>query len=77
MFASPSVFRRIAAMLYESVLLFAILFVAGVLYRAVFPTQVMTFSDIFISILLASFGLLFYLLLGEERTNTGHANMAD
>jgi uncharacterized RDD family membrane protein YckC len=36
MFASPSVFRRIAAMLYESVLLFAILFVAGVLYRAVF-----------------------------------------
>lgn len=30
-----SLFKRIASMLYESILLFAILFVAGIVYRAV------------------------------------------
>jgi len=32
---SISLFKRIACMLYESILVFAILFVAGILYRAV------------------------------------------
>lgn len=36
MYSPPSLFRRIAAMLYESVLLFAILFVAGLIHRALF-----------------------------------------
>ena len=34
--ASPNLFRRVGSMLYEAVLLFAILFVAGLLHRAIF-----------------------------------------
>ncbi|MFZ9641881.1 MAG: RDD family protein [Candidatus Methylopumilus sp.] len=33
---SPSLFKRIACLLYESILVFAILFVAGIIYRAIF-----------------------------------------
>ena len=32
----PTFFKRIASMFYESVLVFAILFVAGIIYRAIF-----------------------------------------
>ena len=33
---TPSWFKRIACMFYESILVFAILFVAGIIYRAIF-----------------------------------------
>ena len=33
---ATDIFKRIACMLYESILLFAILFVAGIIHRALF-----------------------------------------